>query len=188
MARMLAYSSPATGHVYPLVPGLLALRERGHDGAADRPRPRRRAARAPGSTRTRWTRGSPRVEVSDHQAPEGRERLHRGLGDLLGRGEYEREDLERAIAGFGPDALIIDTNAYGAAVGAEASGLPWALSLPSLIPFPGKGIPPYGLGLGADARPARACARHAAVPHGAARVHEGDAAAAQRAAGERGAA
>ena len=31
MARILAYTTPATGHVYPLVPGLLALRERGHD-------------------------------------------------------------------------------------------------------------------------------------------------------------
>jgi UDP:flavonoid glycosyltransferase YjiC (YdhE family) len=31
MARILAYTSPATGHVFPLVPGLLALRERGHE-------------------------------------------------------------------------------------------------------------------------------------------------------------
>ena len=31
MARILAFTSPATGHVFPLVPGLLALRERGHE-------------------------------------------------------------------------------------------------------------------------------------------------------------
>ena len=43
--------------------------------------------------------------------------------------------------------LLIDTIAYGAAIGAEKSGLPWASVMPSLIPFPGKGIPPYGLGL-----------------------------------------
>ena len=27
------------------------------------------------------------------------------------------------------------------------SGLPWATTLPSLLPLPGKGIPPYGLGI-----------------------------------------
>jgi len=31
MARILAYTSPAAGHLFPLVPGLLALQERGHD-------------------------------------------------------------------------------------------------------------------------------------------------------------
>ena len=87
------------------------------------------------------------VPVSDYEAKEGRERLHKGLHDLLARGPYERADLERAIDAFRPDVLIVDTNAYGGAVAAEASGLPWALSFPSLIPFPGKGIPPYGLGL-----------------------------------------
>jgi MGT family glycosyltransferase len=65
----------------------------------------------------------------------------------MARGEFERADLQRAIAEFAPDVLLVDVNAYGAAVAAEASGLPWATVLPSLLPFPGKGIPPYGLGM-----------------------------------------
>ena len=84
--------------------------------------------------------------VTDYEV-EGRDRLHRGLQDLLGRGNEQRADLERHIAAFAPDVLLIDTIAYGAAIGAEKSGLPWASVMPSLIPFPGKGIPPYGLGL-----------------------------------------
>jgi MGT family glycosyltransferase len=32
-------------------------------------------------------------------------------------------------------------------VAAQGSGLPWAISLPSLLALPGKGIPPYGLGM-----------------------------------------
>lgn len=31
MARILAYTSPSTGHLFPLVPGRLALQQRGHD-------------------------------------------------------------------------------------------------------------------------------------------------------------
>jgi MGT family glycosyltransferase len=38
-------------------------------------------------------------------------------------------------------------NAYGAAVAAAGTGLPWAVTLPSLLPLPGEGIPPYGLGM-----------------------------------------
>src|SRR5262249_49762421 len=41
----------------------------------------------------------------------------------------------------------IDVNAYGAATEAERSGLPWATVMPTLFPFPGKGIPAYGLGM-----------------------------------------
>jgi MGT family glycosyltransferase len=57
------------------------------------------------------------------------------------------DDLDRAIADFAPDALLIDTNAYGALIAAERSGLPFALINPSLLAWPGRGIPPYGLGL-----------------------------------------
>jgi MGT family glycosyltransferase len=46
-----------------------------------------------------------------------------------------------------PDGLLVDINTYGAQVAAEVSGLPWAKTLPSLLPFPGRGIPPYGPGL-----------------------------------------
>jgi hypothetical protein len=41
----------------------------------------------------------------------------------------------------------VDSNTYGAGVAAEASGLPWAQYMASVLPLPGRGIPPYGLGL-----------------------------------------
>ena len=63
------------------------------------------------------------------------------------RGPLERVDLDRAIAEVDPDLIVVDTNSYGATVSAQASGRPWAIALPSLVPLPGKGIPPYGLGL-----------------------------------------
>jgi MGT family glycosyltransferase len=144
VARLMAYTSPAAGHLFPMVPGLQALQARGH------------TVRVIGPAAYVERVGldaialDPEVEsfpVRDYEAKEGRDRLHRGLHDLLARGYAERADLERAIEAFRPDALLIDTNAYGAAVAAERSGLPWATVFPSVIPFPGKGIPPYGLGL-----------------------------------------
>jgi MGT family glycosyltransferase len=135
MARFLAYTSPATGHLFPLVPGLLALVERGHEvrlygpplddvGLDARPLAPRPAV--------------PTVKTG---------RLEKDLSELMAHGEHERAELERAIADFQPDALLIDTNAYGAAVAAEKSGLPWAIVNPSLLAYPGRGIPAYGLGM-----------------------------------------
>jgi UDP:flavonoid glycosyltransferase YjiC (YdhE family) len=141
MAKFLAYTVPAAGHVFPIVPGLLALQAGGHEV---------RLLTAPdlvGALREAGLDARavdvPRTDAS--QADAGR--LTIDFGQMLTRGPLERTDLERAIADFAPDALLIDTNAYGAAVGAEASGLPWATLMPSLLPLPGRGVPPYGLGM-----------------------------------------
>jgi MGT family glycosyltransferase len=144
MARFLAYTSPAAGHLFPLVPGLLELTARGHDTRVIGPADLLDAL--PVDARALDPRIA-EVEVTDYQGTNGADRLARALGGLMSRGELEMEDLDRAIADFAPDALLIDTNAYGALIAAERSGLPFALINPSLLAWPGRGIPPYGLGL-----------------------------------------
>src|SRR3954454_17053208 len=146
MATILAYTSPAAGHLFPLVPGLLELQARGHRVHLMAPAAHVDAVRAAGLDAQALDPQVEAIEVRDHEA-RGKDRLHVGLTHLMARGEHERAALERGIAATGADALLIDTNAYGAAVAAEASGLPWAISLPSLLPWPGRGIPPYRLGL-----------------------------------------
>jgi UDP:flavonoid glycosyltransferase YjiC (YdhE family) len=57
------------------------------------------------------------------------------------------EESAAAIAGFSPDVVLFDFMLLGAAVAAEAAGVP-AVALvhcPYLLPTPG--VPPYGLGL-----------------------------------------
>jgi MGT family glycosyltransferase len=148
MARILAYTSPAAGHLFPLIPGLLALQERGHDVHL------RIGERLLGVARDAGLQAQPcdpaiaAIEIDDHTAGlKDTEKLRRGLGSLLVRGPLERADLDRAIAEVDPDVIVVDTNSYGATVAAQASGRPWAIALPSLLPVPGKGIPPYGLAL-----------------------------------------
>ncbi len=43
--------------------------------------------------------------------------------------------------------LIVDINCWGAATLAEASGLPWAMYAPYLLPLHSRDAPPFGLGL-----------------------------------------
>lgn len=147
MSTILAYTSPAAGHLFPLVPGLLELAERGHDVVVITDPDLVSTMRAAGLRAEPVAPAVSAIEPSDHLATSAKERLTRGVSDLVQRGRHEIGDLQAAIRDHDPDLLLIDMNAYGAAVAAEASGLPWAMVLPTLLPLPGAGIPPYGLGL-----------------------------------------
>lgn len=147
MARILAYTPPALGHVFPLVPGLLELQRRGHeihvrtapDAVAD--------LRAAGLSADAVDRRILEVEVTDFRAANDAERLRSGQRDLVDRGRFDGPDLDATIERLRPDVLLVDCMAYGAQIRAQVSGLPWAMTLPSLLPLRERGIPPYGLGL-----------------------------------------
>ena len=147
MATILAYTAPAAGHLFPLMPGLLELHDRGHEIHV------RTQAELVDGVRAAGLHAEPidpailDVEVADYHAKRDIDRLRRGVHDMISRGPAERADLHAAVADTRPDALLIDVNAYGAAVAAAGTGLPWAVTLPSLLPLPGEGIPPYGLGM-----------------------------------------
>jgi UDP:flavonoid glycosyltransferase YjiC (YdhE family) len=147
MSRFLVYTSPAHGHVLPLVPGLVELAARGHDVHV------RTLPELVDSLVALGLEASPvaprvaGIPVTDFQAATDAARLKDGQVDLIARGHHDGPDLEAAIASFRPDALLVDAIAYGAMTAAERSGLPSAMVLPSVLPWPGRGVPPYGLGL-----------------------------------------
>jgi MGT family glycosyltransferase len=151
MSRFLAYVSPAVGHTLPLVPGLLELQKRGHAVHVVGLPAMVETLRAAGLDASPVSDAVLAREVTDYQADSDTERLRAGQIDLVERGWHDGPDLLAAMDRFRPDALLVDCNAYGARTHAEASGLPWAMLLPSVVPYPGKGIPAYGPGL----KPAR---------------------------------
>src|SRR4051794_39747696 len=126
MATFLVYTSPAAGHLFPLVPGLVALRDRGHAVCVVTDPGLVGAARAAGLDARALDPRVTAVEIRDFEEERDVSRLRTGLAQLMARGPYEAEDLRRSAAAAGADALLVDTNAYGAVVAAEASGLPRA--------------------------------------------------------------
>ncbi len=147
MACILAYTSPATGHIYPLVRGLLELQRRGHRVHV-RTQPSVIAElSAVGLDASPVDARAAAMQVGDHLAKSRKERAAMGLTAILDRATIDAADLDAAIAEHSPDVLLIDPNCYGALTAAEASGLPWAIAMPSLLPLPGRGIPPYSLGM-----------------------------------------
>lgn len=147
MSTILAYTSPAAGHTFPLVPGLLALQARGHRVRVVVDPALVDTLVAAGLDAVPLDRRITDVPVTDYEIESDKERLAVGLGQLMARGPFEIEDLRRHVEESQPDVVLVDTISYGGTVAAEASGLPWAVTMPSLVPLPEPGIPPYGVGL-----------------------------------------
>jgi MGT family glycosyltransferase len=151
MARILAYTSPARGHLFPLTPIIGELHRRGHEIAL------RTLASEVEQMRSLGLEVSPineRVEVSEHddwRARNPRHALELAVDTFCARAEFDGPDLSRAIADERPDALIIDINCWGALATAELWGGPYATFCPYPLPLSSRETPPYGPGW----RPAR---------------------------------
>ena len=130
MAVLLAYGSPALGHLYPLGALLQELGERGH---------RIHLRTLAGEVHTMRGIGmhtepvDPRIEAitgQDCLARNALEVLNATIDVLCRRAVIEVDDLRRSMAQVQPDAVIVDANCWGAMSTAEASGVPWLVFSP----------------------------------------------------------
>ena len=147
MSRVLAYTSPARGHLFPLTPILDELRSRGHDVAI-----RTLAAEVEMMSGRGFSAAAidPAIEAIEHD--DWRERrpqaaLRRAVHTFCARAAHDAPDLAAAIEHERPDALIVDIQSWGALAAAEAWGGPWAAFCPYPLPLPSRDAPPFGPGL-----------------------------------------
>ncbi len=151
MARFLAYTSPARGHLFPILPTLLELGRRGHEislrtlGAEVERARAALAAVAPGAS-VRPIAPAIETDLEDYKARTPLGAIRRAVRAFIGRAAHELPDLGAAIREERPDALFIDINSWGAAAVAEVSGLPWATFSPYFLPVPSRDAPPFGPG------------------------------------------
>ncbi|KUI27157.1 glycosyl transferase [Mycobacterium sp. IS-1742] len=147
MATILAYTSPALGHMLPISALLVELQRRGHrivlrtlSGYVDLGRSLGFDAEAI----------DPRIEaisLDDWQTTDPRRALKSGVAAFARRAEHEVADFAEAVTSVRPDALLIDVNCWGARSAAEAGDTPWACFSPYNPPLESPGVPPFGLGL-----------------------------------------
>ncbi len=147
MAKILAYTSPALGHMLPISALLTELAALGH-----RIHLRTLSTAVDTGNRLGFEASAidPRIEaieLGDWRAANPREALRLGVRAFGQRAHYEVDDLARAVADFGPDALVIDVNCWGALCAAEAGSIPWACFTPYTPALRSPGVPPFGLGL-----------------------------------------
>ncbi len=147
MATILAYTTPAMGHLFPMCALLSELHDRGHDIAL-------RTLTAGVDTGLRLGFATEAVDgrieaiaLDDADAPNPEVALKRALRALAERAAFEAADLAAAVAKERPDVVIVDANCWGAAAGAEAGELPWLSFWPFIPYLRSRGTPPWGRGL-----------------------------------------
>ncbi|MCX2932479.1 glycosyltransferase [Mycobacterium sp. CVI_P3] len=147
MGVILAYGSPALGHVYPLAALLVELARRGHQvhlrTMADQIDTMRAAGLHAEAVDTR-------IEAIDGQDWLARNAvgvLKRSTDVLCRRAVIEVEDYRGAVEQVRPDVVIVDANCWGAISAAEVGGVPWAVFSPFTPYLSSRYAPPFGPGL-----------------------------------------
>lgn len=147
MATVLAYTSPALGHMLPISALLSELSRRGH-----RVHVRTLSSAVPMATELGIQASAidpciEEIELQDWRATNPAAALRLGVTAFGRRAAYEVSDLAAAVTAVRPDALIIDVNCWGALSAAESGPIPWSSFLPYTPAIRARGVPPFGLGL-----------------------------------------
>ncbi|MGH3966587.1 MAG: glycosyltransferase [Mycobacterium sp.] len=147
MATILAYTSPAFGHMLPIGALLSELSGRGHAVYLRTVSTGVEIAQRLGFTTDAI---DPRIEAIQHddwKATNPLAALKLSVSVFGQRAVHEVDDLAEAVAHVHPDALLVDVNCWGALSAADAGGVPWACFSPYTPPLRVLGVPPFGLGL-----------------------------------------
>jgi UDP:flavonoid glycosyltransferase YjiC (YdhE family) len=147
MATVLAYTSPALGHLLPISALLSELARRGHTIHVRTLSSGVEIGQKLGFTADAIDPEIEGIEHDDWKANNPRAALTLGVAVFGRRAVHEVADLADAVAGVHPDALLVDVNCWGALSAAEAGDVPWACFSPYTPPLQAPGVPPFGLGL-----------------------------------------
>ena len=147
MAKIICYTSPGRGHLFPTVPILLELKRRGHEVLLLTLREEMARISATGLRVRAIAEALEAIAHDDYGASSPTGALDRAVRVMAARAAHEVPDLESAIRDERPDGLLVDFNCWGGAAVAEKSGLPWALFMPYFLPWRLPGLPPFGPGL-----------------------------------------
>lgn len=145
MAVILAYTSPALGHLYPFCALLAELSARGHQIHV--------RALADGMDLCRQQGFAaepvdPRIEALHNDATGGGvlRLATETVRVLTRRAALEVDDLGRAVADVSPDLVVVDSNCWGAMSFTEAKRIPWVVFSPFMPYLRSPGSPPFGAG------------------------------------------
>jgi MGT family glycosyltransferase len=146
MSTILAYTSPAIGHLFPMTPVLLELAGRGHRVHVRTLGDQVDMLRSLGLEADAIDDRVPAIAHSDMNARSTVDGLRRTVRTFTERAVFDGPDLQRALTQTAADMAVVDINAWGARMAAEAWGGPWVAFCPYTPPLRSRGTPPFGPG------------------------------------------
>lgn len=144
--KVLAYTAPVKGHLFPIVPILLELQNRGHDVVIHTKRELVGTLNDLGIKAHGVDPRLEQLELKDYTGKNPLDSLKLGTWTMVERGRLDGPELSAAIEQEQPDVLLIDALSWGASAIAEMSGVPWAIVQHSPTPLPSAEVPPFGPG------------------------------------------
>jgi len=146
MASILFYTSPAKGHLFPILGAALELHRRGHQVHIRTLASEMELVRSLGLHAEPIAPEIEARELDDWKAKSPIGAVGLAMKTFGDRAVHEVPDLQSAIQKTGADVLVVDTNSWGAQAAAEASGLSWAVFQPYFTFLPAPEVPPFGPG------------------------------------------
>jgi MGT family glycosyltransferase len=146
MSTVLIYTSPARGHLYPIMDVALALRAAGHRVVVQTLAGERERVTAEGLEHRPIASAIEALPLRDFAQANPIAQVRAAFDTWLARAPHEVADLRAASADLGPDLLVVDANTWGAAAFAEAQRRPWAGFLPYALPVASRDTPAFGPG------------------------------------------
>jgi MGT family glycosyltransferase len=146
MNTILIYTSPARGHLYPIMDIAIGLRSEGHRVVMQTIASEKDNVIAEGIEYRPISVEIEKLVLEDYKITNPINQIKSTFARWLSRAPYEVEDLRNSCAEIVPDLLIVDVNTWGASAFAEAEGRPWVMFMPYLLPVPSPDTPAYGPG------------------------------------------
>lgn len=145
--RFFAYTQPGLGHLYPIVEPLLELQRRGHEVIVMTLAEELDRLRSYGFTALPVDARVHDIPIEDWKKRTPLSALKDSASSFAALAAIEIPSVTRALEAHQPDVLFIDSTSWGAALVAEASGLPWLYAQHFPLPLPSRDAPPFGMGL-----------------------------------------
>lgn len=146
MSTVLIYTSPARGHLYPMMDVALALRDGGHRVVVQTLSGERAVVVGEGLKHRPIAPAIESLVLEDYKGGNPLEQAKTTFACWGARAPHEVDDLRASCAEVTPDLLIVDANTWGAGAFAEAQGRPWAMFMPYCLPVSSPDTPAFGPG------------------------------------------
>lgn len=147
MSTILIYTSPARGHLYPMMDIAINLKTEGHRVILQTLSSEQDIVVAEGIEHRPISAEIEVQVLEDFKSGSNPvNQIKTTFACWLARAPHEVEDLKVSCAEFQPDLLIVDVNTWGASAFAESQGRPWVMFMPYCLPVHSPDTPAFGPG------------------------------------------
>jgi MGT family glycosyltransferase len=143
---VLLYTSPARGHLYPMMDVALALKEEGYHVIVQTLADEQNNVEGQGLHHAAIAEAIEAKVLEDYRESNPIAQLKTTFDCWLTRAKHEIEDLRVTVSTYELDLLIVDANTWGAAAYAESLREPWVMFMPYCLPISSPDTPAFGLG------------------------------------------